>query len=63
MLFHCITIADGYGFRLVFNGFKIDRQAQRGTDFIVAAVGFADISGIFQRNAPNPQFKQILFRR
>lgn len=60
VLFHSVTVADSNGFRLVFNRLKINRNAQRRSDFIMTTIRLADISRIFQRNAANAQFQQIL---
>ena len=61
-LFHCIAVAQSYGFRLLLNGFEVHGQAQRGADFVMTAVSFADVAGVFQCDAADAELHQLLLQ-
>ena len=62
-LFHCIAVAQSYGFRLLLNGFEVHGQAQRGADFVMTAVSFADVAGVFQCDAADAELHQLLLQQ
>ena len=51
-LLHCVPVANGDGVLLhivggiAFNSFEINCYAERGTDFVLAAITFADCTGL-----------------
>ena len=66
-LFHCIAVAQSYGFRLLLNGFEVHGQAQRGADFVMTAVVIVAgvlmmILGIIQCDAADAELHQLLLQ-